>query len=259
VSLSRAQRQRIDRIAKGRSEEGLFLLEGRRAVHDALRIGVVAEVWVRRDLEDAHREPLEDAARDANVLLFEAGVADFDRMGKTVSPQGVFALVRDTRTSLEEVLAQPGWLLWLDGVQDPGNVGAVVRVAVAFGAGGLLVSEGGAHPLGFKALRASSGIALQVPFAREEAARLAETLRASTRPTWILERGGQDVFSFPETPEDFVLVIGSEGRGACAEARDGADGLLGIPIDPRVESLNAAVAAGIAVAQLTQTESRHRG
>ena len=252
MSLSRAQRQRIDQIAKGRSEEPLFLLEGRRAVRDALPLGVVSELWVRRDLPHDVRQDLEEAASDARVAVTEAAVADFDRMGRTVSPQGVFALVRDTARPLDEVLARAGWLLWLVGVQDPGNVGAVVRVAVAFGAAGLLCSDGGAHPLGFKALRASAGTALQIPFARLPAEALAAGIETGRRPTWLLEREGDDVFQIVDPPEDFVLVVGSEGRGPGAASRACAGRSIGIPIDPRVESLNAAVAAGIAVARLTR-------
>ena len=252
MSLSRAQRQRIDRIVKGRSDEPLFLLEGRRAVRDALGFGVVSELWVRRDLPQDVREGLEDAAEAAGVAVTEAGVADFDRMSGTVSPQGVFALVRDTSRPVEEILALPGWVLWLDGLQDPGNVGAVVRVAVAFGAAGLLCSDGGAHPLGFKALRGSSGIALQIPFARQSPEKIAAAIETTPRPVWLLERDGDDVFEVEDVPEDHLLVIGSEGRGPGSEARACAARTIGIPIDERVESLNAAVAAGIAVSQLTR-------
>lgn len=258
MSLSRAQRQRIDRIARGRSEEALFLLEGRRAVRDALAAGVVAELWLRTDLPEEQRDELASSAARHGARLLEAGPADFERLGRTVTPQGVLALVRDTRAPLVEVVARSGWLLWLDGLQDPGNVGASVRVALAFGAAGLVVSEGGAHPLGLKALRASAGLALQLPFARASAADIQSALGQAGRPIWLLERDGDDVFDIGRVPPDFTLALGSEGRGPGAAARDGASRHVGIPIDARVESLNAAVAAGIAVAALTHAGA-HRG
>jgi len=252
VNLSRAHRQRIDRIARGRSDEPLHVLEGRRAVRDAFSAGVVAELWLRADLPIDRREELMEAAERARVRVTEVRPAEFDRLGDTVSPQGVLALVRDTTRPLDAVVAEDGWLLWLDGLQDPGNVGAVVRVAIAFGAAGLLVSEGGAHLLGLKALRASAGLALQVPFARAAQEDIGDALVRGSRPVWLLERGGDDVFAVHDAPARFVLVVGSEGSGLGEAASQMAERRVGIPIDGRVDSLNAAVAAGIAVAALTR-------
>ncbi|MDJ0521231.1 MAG: TrmH family RNA methyltransferase [Planctomycetota bacterium] len=252
MSLSRAQRQRITAIARGRSEEPLFVLEGRRAVRDALRAGYVAELWLRAGLPADVAAELRADAHAADTPVGEGSAADFDRLPGTVTPQGVLALVRDTSRPLPEVASLPGLLLWLDGLQDPGNVGAVVRVAAAFGAAGLLVSEGGAHPLGLKALRASAGLALRLPFARAEDEAIAAAV--GERPVYLLERDGDDVFAVEHVPGDYVLVVGSEGRGPGAAARGVCTRTLGIPIATDVDSLNAAVAAGIAVAALRRIQ-----
>ena len=246
--LTAAERKRIAEIAKGRSDEGLFVLEGRRAVRDALATGVVAELWLRKDEHAATDPELTAAAHEAGVPVGAGGKKDFERIGSTVSPQGVLALVRDTARPLDEVAALPGMLLWLDGVQDPGNVGAIVRVAIAFGASGLLVGEGTAHPLGFKALRASTGLALRVPFARGTPEAIVDAL--GSRPAWILDRDGDDVFAAGDVPADFAFVVGAEGRGPGEVARAAAARTIGIPIEDGVDSLNAAVAAGIACAAL---------
>jgi len=248
VSLSIAQRQRINEIARGRSDEPLYLLEGPRAVKDALEAGLVAELWLRNDLPEPTYGVLHAAARDGGVPVDQGTPKDFERLGKTVTPQGVIALVRDTERPLAEVAARPGLLLWLDGVQNPGNVGAVVRVAIAFGATGLLIGEGSAHPLGLKALRSSTGLALRVPFARGEPAEIAAALGG--RPVWVLERDGDDVFALGDVPTDLALVVGAEGRGAGEAALAAASRTLGIRIADGVDSLNAAVATGIAVAAL---------
>lgn len=255
MSLSRAQRQRIAAIAKGRSDERLFVLEGRRAVRDALHAGCVVELWLRTDLDARVASELRADARDGNVPVGEGSVADFDRLAGTVSPQGVLALVRDTARSLRDVAARSGLLLWLDGLQDPGNVGAVVRVAAAFGAAGLLASEGGAHPLGLKALRASAGLALRVPFARAPAVRIAEAL--TERDVYVLDRDGDDVFAQASVPADLALVVGSEGRGPSDAALAVATRRVGIPIAAEVDSLNAAVAAGVVVAALRHVRAVH--
>jgi len=253
--MSRAQLQRIAAIARGRSDEPLHLLEGTRAVHDALESGAVAELWLRTDLDAGAQARLRAAAGAHGVPVGEAGAAEFERLGRTVTPQGVLALVRDSTRPLAEVAARPGLLLWLDALQDPGNVGAVVRVAAAFGAAGILLSSGSAHPLGLKALRASAGLALRVPFARASAAEVAAA--CAGRATYVLERDGEDVFDVRDVPSDLVLVVGSEGRGPGPEARGVASRRLGIRIRPDVDSLNAAVAVGIAVAALCRGNGAH--
>lgn len=250
MSLTNAQRRRIDRIAAGRSEEPLYLLEGPRAILDALTAGVVAELWIRSDLDPGRRAELLFDARERDVPVGEGSIADFDRLGRTVTPQGVIALVRDTARAPDDVLARPGLLLWLDGVQDPGNVGAIIRVAAGFGAAGVITTEGTADPLGLKALRASTGLALRIPFARTTAADLEPYLRDSDHALLLMERGGDDVFALRDVPSNVVLVIGSEAHGPGEVARALAPRSVGVPLADGVDSLNAAVATGIVVAQI---------
>lgn len=254
--LSRTQRARIQQIARGRSDEALYVLEGAKAVRDALDAGVVRELWLRRDLEPALGGDLRARAMRAEVPVGDGDARDFERMGGTVSPQGVLALVADTATTLEAVLRAEGPLIWLDGVQDPGNVGAVVRVAAAFGVAGLLVGAGSADPLGHKALRASAGLALSLPFVRGSAEELAAACVSEGRPVWALDGGGEDVLAQAETPSGLVLVVGAEGPGLSEPARTTASKHVGIRIAPHVESLNAAVAVGISAAWLFRKAPR---
>nr|MDJ0973722.1 RNA methyltransferase [Planctomycetota bacterium] len=247
MTLSRAQRHRIQQIARGRSDEALRLLEGPKAVTDALARGVVAELWFRTGAHDPRIDALRSAAAERNVRVGEASATDFERMGDTVTPQGVLALVHDTAQPLDVVLDTDALVLWLDGVQDPGNVGAILRIAAAFGVGGVLVGTGTADPLGVKALRASAGMALRVPFARAPSAAVATACLASGRAVWTLEAGGRALPTLTEVPDRLILALGSEGRGFGDEVRRVANDAVGIEIADDVESLNVAVAAGIAV------------
>jgi tRNA G18 (ribose-2'-O)-methylase SpoU len=131
-------------------------------------------------------------------------------------------------------------------------VGAVVRSAAAFRASGVLVGEGTADPLGPKALRASAGTALHVPFARGSTEALLSAARAAGYATWLLDGGGADLFARRERPARLLLAVGSEGRGAGAAVAAAAVERVGIPIAPEVESLNAAVAAALATAFLAR-------
>lgn len=254
MTLSRPERHRIQQIAKGRSDEALWFLEGPKSIHEALARGQVAELWLRADAEPALVASLSAAARAAGLTPREAGRAEFERLGRTVSPQGAFALVHDVTRPLAEVLDMSAerLTLWLDGVQDPGNVGAVFRVAAAFGVGGVLVGAGSAHPLGTKALRASTGLALRVPFACADAAEIAAACVAAGRTVWGLDAGGRPILDPAPVPGGLVLALGSEGQGLGPEAAAAAGASVGIEMAPDIESLNVAVAAGIAVAALTR-------
>jgi TrmH family RNA methyltransferase len=252
VPLSRAQRQRLVEIARGRSDEPLRLLEGRKAVLDALALGVVAEVWAGTALAPEERDGLAEATRRAGLALGEANAEDVARVAETQTPQGVLALVKDTAEPVERLVARSGLLVWLDGVQDPGNVGAAVRAAAAFGAAGLIAGAGTADPLGSKALRASAGLALRLPFARAVPGVVAPALAKARREAWLLDRGGADVFAVKDLPAGLVLVLGSEGGGPSPEGRAAARTSVGVPIRDGVESLNAAMALGIALAVLSR-------
>lgn len=252
MPLTNAQRQRLSALARGRGAPGEALLEGTKAVLDALALGVVRELYLASDLDAEPARALEEAARLGRVHLERVAAADLARASATVTPQGVLAVVADPAEPLERLLARRGTLVWLDGVQDPGNVGAVVRVAAAFGAGGLIVGAGSADPLGLKALRASAGLALRLPFARAGGAALTAALAEAGRTVWLLEKGGRDVFDVARTPPGLVLVLGSEGAGPSPEARAAAQGSVGIAIDPAVESLNAAVAMGLVLGVLSR-------
>jgi TrmH family RNA methyltransferase len=252
VPLTNAQRQRLAALARGRGAPGEALLEGGKAVLDALAAGVVREVYLGPDVEPEAAQALEEAAGRRWLNAHRVSAAELARVSSTVTPQGVLAVVADTAEPLTRLLERRGTLLWLDGVQDPGNVGAVVRVAAAFGAAGLLVGGGTADPLGVKALRASAGLALRLPFARAPGASIAASLAQAKRTVWLLEKGGRDVFLVERTPPGLVLVLGSEGAGPSPEARRVAQGAVGVAIDPAVESLNAAVAMGLVLGVLAR-------
>ena len=240
-------------------EGGAFLLEGRKAVLDALSRSTVRvrEVWVAEGADAELLDALDHAARGRATSVGLAPARELERASDTVTPQGVLAVADDVAWQPADLVrGARGPLLLLDRVQDPGNVGAVVRVAAAFGASGILVGEGTADPLGAKALRASAGTAVAIPFARGPLAALLPVLAAASVPVWLLDGApapagaSSSVWDAPPAPKIFVLAVGSEGRGPSDELRQAAARTVFIPISPTVESLNAAVAVGIAAALL---------
>ena len=244
--------------AEGR--EGRYLLEGVTAVGAALaRPGApVHEVWVADDLEDERAAPLLAAAAARGVALGRLAREDVERESGTTTPQGALAIVSDLATTPAAALSGRGPALLLDRVQDPGNVGAIFRVAAAFSAAGVLVGEGSADPLRQKALRASAGTALLVPFARASIAACLEAAATAGRAVWLLDAEGEDVFAALAVPAGVVLAVGSEGTGASSALTSAATRRVAVPIAAGVESLNAAVAVGIAVAVLSRAAPSSR-
>lgn len=182
--------------------------------------------------------PLEVAAE----LLDELGDAD--------SPRGLLAVARLARAGVEGLPRRPdGVYVFLERLQDPGNLGAVARAAEAAGAAGLALSPESAHPNHPRALRGSAGSLLRLPVAvGVEPETLDRHLMApgGPAPRWaaLVPRDGEALWSAP-LDGTLVLAVGSEGQGLSEEVRRRADLALTIPLAAPVESLNAAVAAAL--------------
>jgi len=171
----------------------------------------------------------------------------FDDLTDADSPRGILAVARLPRCGAEALPLHEGIpYLYLDGLQDPGNLGALARVAEAAGAAGLALSPGSAHPNHPRALRASAGSLLRLPVAVETSPDDLERRLAPLQPLWaaLATRGGECYWTarFPGT---LVLAVGAEGPGLSPALLARAGLRLTIPIEPPVESLNATVAAGL--------------
>lgn len=171
----------------------------------------------------------------------------FDGLTDADSPRGVLAVARLPRSGAEALPLREGLpYLYLDGLQDPGNLGALARVAEAAGAAGLALSPGSAHPNHPRALRASAGSLLRLPLAVDVDPGTLDRRLAPLRPRWaaMATRGGESFWTAP-FPETLILAVGAEGPGLSSTVLAQADLRLTIPIEPPVESLNATVAAAL--------------
>ena len=237
------------------------VVAGRNAVLDALRAGVpslglLIAVGVEPDPRIDESRKL--AAR-LDVPVREVARADLDRATGRGPHQGV-AL----RASPYEYVhpadligrtgAQPPLLVALDGITDPHNLGAVIRCAAAFGAHGVLVPERRAAGVGAAAWKASAGALARVPVAR--ATNLVRALRdyqsAGLFVVGLTADGTVDVHDLEVGDGPMVLVVGSEGRGLSRLVEQACDLTVRIPMSGGTESLNASVAAGIALAEVAR-------
>lgn len=226
-------------------EDGFTAIEGPRILEEAIRSGLrFRAVFFRQSAEAQADRLLPQLAADVETLVLPDGV--FDAVAATETPQGVAALVQFKDFDLDDILRAPRPLLVvLAGVQDPGNLGTVVRSAEAFGAGGVLLAEKTVSRFNPKAVRASAGSLFRLPVV---AVKLAEAVAR------LREHGLKLVAtsSHQGTPVDqaglsgaLAIFLGSEGAGLPHDVISRMDEVLAIPHSPRVESLNAGIAASI--------------
>jgi len=163
------------------------------------------------------------------------------------TPQGVAALVHIKTFSLGDILDSPsiGPLLVIAGVQDPGNLGTILRSAEAFGAKGVLLAEGTVSAYKSKAVRASSGSLFRVPITKVQLESLAQTLR--DRGLRLIATSSHKGVPLQEADlsGEAAIFVGNEGAGIDKKLLGEMDELVMIPHSPRVESLNAGIAASI--------------
>lgn len=247
--------------ASARTREGSTGPEwvaGRNPVVEALRARVPATalyVAERIESDDRVRESLK-AASQAGIPLMEASRTELDRISGGVHHQGLVLQVPqyeyahpDDLVGRAEESGGPALLVALDGVTDPRNLGAVLRSAAAFGAHGVLVPARRAAGVTATAWKVSAGAAARVPVAR--ATNLTRTLQSyRDAGMFVVGLDGEsdtDLASVELTAGPVVLVVGSEGKGLSRLVRESCDVVASIPIRSAAESLNAGVAAGIAL------------
>jgi 23S rRNA (guanosine2251-2'-O)-methyltransferase len=256
------------RTSRGAGDAPEFV-PGRNPVVESLRAGVPAAVLyvgarIQRD------ERISEAIRLAagrGVPVLEAGAAELDRLTGGALHQGLALRVRPyAYAHPDDLLARAAGagqlplIAALDGVTDPRNLGAVVRSAAAFGAHGVVVPARRGAGVTAGAWKASAGALARVPVAR--AANLARAL-ASYREAGVFvagldPAGDTEIRDLELATAPLALVIGSEGRGLSRIVTQACDVLVRIPIAARTESLNASVAAGIALYEVAAVRGRSR-
>jgi RNA methyltransferase, TrmH family len=170
-----------------------------------------------------------------------------DAMSATDSSQGVVALFKRPAATLEDLATEGRPLVVLDGVQDPGNVGTIIRLAVAFDAAGVVLTEGCADPWGPKVIRASVGSVFNIPVVEAGSDAIVEYGRSKRLPLYATAMDGVDDPASIERAS--IIVFGSEARGVSEELLRRAQPVT-IPMSKRVESLNVATAAAIILSRL---------
>jgi TrmH family RNA methyltransferase len=240
-AIASASNPRIREIARSLEAHTHFLLEGEKAILDAVSAGHRLE----HVLHDESVRPGRLAAiSSADPRLVSRAV--LEHLAETKTPQHLLAVARRRDVPVSEILGREGPVVFVFGIQDPGNLGAIVRVAEAAGAAGVLGAPGTADFFHARAVRASAGSVLRIPVSgRVSFEPFAADAKASGRVVCgAVAADGENAFEAP-LPRASVLAVGAEGTGLPAGAYRYLDRKLTIPMRAPVESLNAAVAVAL--------------
>ena len=250
LTLARDLRRR-----KARERAGLFVAEGVRTVEELLRSTLrIRGVLTAPQLADAPRGAALIASLADRKDFETAAISerDFATAAETESPQGVLAVAEIPARSLDDFAGvSPLTILVLDAVQDPGNVGTIVRTAAALGATATVALPGTVDLWNAKVVRSGMGTHFFHPAFHATAEGLATFLASTEAELWCADAKGEPVGARPR-PARLALAVGNEGSGLTAATRDRADAFVALPIASDVESLNVAVAAGILLHALRQ-------
>ena len=227
---------------KGRKETGCFLVEGRKMVEEALASAFPVEAIL---VDDAR---LGEFTLHCTAPVFTMPGHVLAAVCDTKTPQGIAAVVR-----MAEVELHGPRLVAMDGVQDPGNVGTIIRTADAAGFDGVILSAQCADVFSPKVLRATMGSIFRMGIrVTDDLPGLLSRMAADGVSIISSQLDGEPFYQRSKMSDRFVLVIGSEGNGVTDEVKNVATHKVKLPMRGGAESLNAAVAAGIMMYELTR-------
>ena len=244
--ISRALHKRLTALSrrKEREKAGLFLAEGWKVVGELVDAGVEVRHCLYTDQagsETPVREIL-DRLADRQVPCEQVSSRELAELSDTVTPQGILVVAAIPRADLEVVGSR---LLTVDGVQDPGNLGTLIRTAEALGAEGVIVLPGTVDPWSPKVVRSAAGANFRIPLVELNHGEAIRFLGERGIPIWASAADGVALQRGDARPDRVALAVGNEGAGVSREIRDAAERIVAIEHAGDAESLNVAIAAAI--------------
>jgi TrmH family RNA methyltransferase len=240
--------KRFRQLAGGDPTGESMLLDGEHLVREAIASGIRIEVAAFAEwLANGPTAEMIDALARSGARVVTITDQVLGAVSPVRQPSGVAAIAERPSCTLDRVLhAHPSLVLILGNVQDPGNVGAIIRAAEGCGATGIVVTTGAADPFSWKALRGSMGSAFRLPIASGQAldAAVSRARSVGLRVIATTARGGTPLPDCDLLP-DCAILLGGEGPGLPDAVVDSADARVTIPMQPPVESLNVAIAAAL--------------
>lgn len=261
-------RQLITLREKGRArnKEGLFLAEGRKMFEEA-PLEHMKEVYISeplwKELENAHSELIWkklNTCKEQGIFVERVSEEVFKKISDTQTPQGILFVMKQFSYCLEDMVrksvqrmeagGRPPLFLLLEDIQDPGNLGTMIRTGEGAGVDGVIMSKGTVDIYNPKTIRSTMGSLYRVPFLyTQELGEVIKLLQENHIKVYAAHLKGKQYFDEIAYKGGSAFLIGNEGNGLRKETADLADIYLKIPMEGQLESLNAAVAAALLLYQ----------
>lgn len=222
---------------KERDQSGRFIVEGFHLVEEALKEEQVIEIIVSEESEFPAR--LDSGSIPITVVTREISIS----LSDTETPQGIYAVCRQANPDLDLIKANT--FLLIDAVQDPGNLGTMIRTADAAGIDAVVVGRGSVDIYNSKVLRSAQGSHFHLPIIRGDLNEWIERLRNQKIPVYGTALENSQVYTDVNPTDQFALIVGNEGNGVNKDILQRTTSNLFIPLYGKSESLNVAVATGI--------------
>jgi TrmH family RNA methyltransferase len=251
--------RRLSGRRRARQAEERFVVEGAKLVGEARRTGAwIDAVFIDIEAAGAAERDLAIACGLAGAEVCELQPGVLTRACATVTPQPIAAIVRAVHIELEQVpFPRRDLIVVCAGVQDPGNLGTIIRSAGAAGAGAVVCSAGSVDLYNPKTVRASAGVLFHVPVvAGPGAGEVLEQMRGWGLRRWGASADGEHVYSEVDLTEPTAFVLGNEAAGLADSLATSLDGYLRIPMAASVESLNVATTAAVVCFEAARQRAR---
>ena len=237
---------------RGRREAQAFVVEGVRLAEEALAAGWEAQLVLYSEDLNERGQALVDRFTEQGAQV-EQVIAEVMRSASdTQTPQGILAILAARSLPIQETL---DFAFIPDGVRDPGNMGAMLRTAAAAGAGAVLLPPGTADVFAPKVVRAGMGAHFRLPIHSGDWDEIGSRLSGARLKVYLAAVGDGEVYTQADFRTPLALVIGGEAEGAGEAAASLAHARIHIPMPGRMESLNAAIAAGILLFEVVRQRS----
>ncbi|MBE5964542.1 MAG: RNA methyltransferase [Lachnospira sp.] len=230
----------LQKKSKFREQENIFVVEGIKMFMETPK-HLIEKVYVTETFLDSHKELFE------NVEYETVTDRVFEQMSDTKTPQGVLVLVKMQKRNISDIAkCKSPYIIVAEDLQDPGNLGTIVRTAEGAGIDGIILSKNTVDIYNPKTIRSTMGSVYRVPvYVSEDIVATIKELQKMGVSTYAAHLSGEKYYSDCDYKSATAFVIGNESKGISREAAKACDNLIKIPMKGEVESLNAAIAAAI--------------
>jgi len=234
-------------VKKYREQFGLCLVEGEKVVKEALKIeGLVEGLVIAKSFEEKFSELIQNYSQSVTLVTDEI----FNSLASAVTPQGIIAIIKTLNNTKIDLNKN---IVVLDHLQDPGNLGTIIRSGIASNHSQFILIDS-VDPYNDKTIRSATGTIFYASFFKMNKSEFKEFAKLNSLNLLIADMGGKNIFASKSTLiTPYALVIGSEGQGVSEDLLALNHKTIAIPMDPRVESLNAGVSASIIMFNLSNS------